>query len=73
MTFKLMAFAWASILVSMGATGVQCNVVRVRIEVLPDLAEATARARIYAADLPDVNRFPPGGAVLVIKVFPEVL
>lgn len=73
MIFTRIAFAWALILVPMGAAGVQDNVVWVRTEVLPDPAEATARARIYAADLPDENGFTPGGGVLVMQVFGEVL
>ena len=59
--FRQVAFAWAMILVWSSAGVAQDNVVWVQIEAQPSLAEASERARIYAADLPDVNGFTLGG------------
>lgn len=46
------------------------DVVWVQIEAQPSLAEATARARIYAAQLEDVNGFALGGGWYGIAVGP---
>lgn len=49
------------VMIALRAAVAQDDVVWVQIEAQPTLAEAEARARVYAADLPDVNGFSLGG------------
>ena len=49
------------VMIALRAAVAQDDVVWVQIEAQPTLAEAEARARAYAADLPDVNGFSLGG------------
>ena len=62
MFFRTVAFAWAMFFACCLTVAAQEEVVWVQIEAQPNLADATDRARIYAADIPDVNGFSlPGG------------
>lgn len=54
----------------LGAALAQEEVVWVQIEAQPNLADATERARFFAADLPDVNGFSLGGGWYGIALGP---
>ncbi|WP_090028350.1 serine protease [Lutimaribacter saemankumensis] len=58
------------VLIALRAAVAQEDVVWVQIEAQPTLAEAEARARAYAADLPDVNGFSLGGGWYAIALGP---
>lgn len=70
MIFKRIALAWVMLVASLATASAQQDVVWVQIEAQPNLAEATERARIYAADLPDVNGFSLGGGWYGIALGP---
>ena len=68
--FKRIAFAWVLMLGLCGAAIAQDEVVWVQIEAQPNLAAATERAQVYAADVPDVNGFTLGGGWYGIALGP---
>ena len=68
--FRRIAFAWAMILVCCGTAMAQDQVVWVQVEAHPNLASATERAQVYAADVPDVNGFTLGGGWYGIALGP---
>ncbi|MEP1356212.1 MAG: serine protease [Tateyamaria sp.] len=70
MFFRTVAVAWAITLTWCCAALAQEDVVWVQIEAQPNLTDATERARIYAADLPDVNGFALGGGWYGISLGP---
>ncbi|WP_415403576.1 serine protease [Tateyamaria sp. SN3-11] len=61
MIFKRVVLAWTMMIALAGAVFAQNEAVWIQVEAQPSLNAATERARIYAADLPDVNGFALGG------------
>ncbi|WP_299283360.1 serine protease [uncultured Tateyamaria sp.] len=70
MIFKKLALVWALIVWTAGAVWAQDDTVWIQIEAQPNLNDATARARAFAADLPDVNGFSLGGGWYGIALGP---
>jgi peptidoglycan hydrolase-like protein with peptidoglycan-binding domain len=64
--------AWAMYFMAASAVLAQNGVVWIQIEAQPNLADATERARAYAADLPDVNGFALGSGWYGIALGPYV-
>lgn len=62
--------AWIMLLLTSAVATAQQDAVWVRIEARPNLAEATEQARLYAAELPDVNGFDLGGGWYGIALGP---
>ncbi|MEX0370656.1 MAG: peptidoglycan-binding domain-containing protein, partial [Tateyamaria sp.] len=67
---KRIVLAWVAVLASVLGTSAQDTGVWIQIEAQPSLTAATDRARIYAADLPDVNGFALGGGWYGIALGP---
>ncbi|WP_299703692.1 serine protease [uncultured Tateyamaria sp.] len=67
---KRIVLAWVVLLASVATVSAQDDAVWIQIEARPNLNEATARARVYAADLPDVNGFSLGGGWYGIALGP---
>lgn len=67
---KRIVLAWVVLLASVVTVSAQDDAVWIQIEARPNLNEATARARVYAADLPDVNGFSLGGGWYGIALGP---
>ncbi|WP_299546031.1 serine protease [uncultured Tateyamaria sp.] len=67
---KRIVLAWVVLLASVVTLSAQDDAVWIQIEAQPNLNEATARARVYAADLPDVNGFSLGGGWYGIALGP---
>ena len=67
---KRVLLAWVALLASVLGTSAQNSGVWIQIEAQPSLTAATDRARIYAADLPDVNGFALGGGWYGIALGP---
>ncbi|MEX0371653.1 MAG: serine protease [Tateyamaria sp.] len=67
---KRIVLAWVAVLASVLGTSAQDTGVWIQIEAQPSLNAATDRARIYAADLPDVNGFALGGGWYGIALGP---
>ncbi|MEM8656083.1 MAG: serine protease [Pseudomonadota bacterium] len=67
---KSVMLAWALVLSSVLGAAAQEAPVWIQIEAQPNLNDATARARAYAADLPDVNGFALGGGWYGIALGP---
>ncbi|MBY5933047.1 trypsin-like peptidase domain-containing protein [Tateyamaria omphalii] len=67
---KRMMLAWVMVLASAVGTFAQEDPVWIQIEAQPNLNAATDRARIYAAELPDVNGFSLGGGWYGIALGP---
>ncbi|MEL6465478.1 MAG: serine protease [Pseudomonadota bacterium] len=67
---KGMMLAWALLLASVVGASAQDAPVWIQIEAQPNLNDATARARDYAANLPDVNGFALGGGWYGIALGP---
>lgn len=70
MFFRTVAVACAMVFAWCLAAVAQDEVVWVQIEAQPNLTDATDRARVYAADLPDVNGFSLGGGWYGISLGP---
>ena len=67
---KWVVALWVMLCGLTSALHAQQEGVWVQVEAQPNLAEATARARVYAADLPDVNGFSVGGGWYAIALGP---
>ncbi len=67
---KRVVVAWLFVLSLTGHAWAQAEAVWVQVEAQPNLADATARAQVYAADLPDVNGFALGGGWYGIALGP---
>ncbi|WP_415921340.1 serine protease [Tateyamaria sp. SN6-1] len=67
---KRVVALWAVLWALAGAAWAQDEVVWVQVEAQPNLADATARAQAFAAELPDVNGFSLGGGWYGIALGP---
>ncbi|WP_189369581.1 serine protease [Tateyamaria omphalii] len=67
---KRIVLAWVVLLASVVAASAQEDPVWIQIEAQPNLNAATERARVYAAELPDVNGFSLGGGWYGIALGP---
>ncbi|GGX54870.1 peptidoglycan-binding protein [Tateyamaria omphalii] len=70
MMLKRIVLAWVVLLASVVAASAQEDPVWIQIEAQPNLNAATERARVYAAELPDVNGFSLGGGWYGIALGP---
>ncbi|WP_299691474.1 serine protease [uncultured Tateyamaria sp.] len=68
--WKRVVALWVVLCGVTGAVWAQDDAVWVQVEAQPNLADATDRARVFAADLPDVNGFALGGGWYGIALGP---